>query len=859
MEDDKVDAEILFQKHNVDELRTILLKIKGDADRKKQDLRTMVGNSYRDVIDAADAVGQMKKSTEELISSFKMIQDICRQTSISSVTNKQDITTPGKVTLYPIAAQIRLLVITPEHIWNATESSNFVTASRYFMIAKLVYANIQSSNESMAAKFKTNFPVVKRQWEAIAPLKAQIVEKALAAIGIKDLKHEKLLDALAAIGILENSTESDLIQIYLKQRKKYLLEKLDIQSVDPTVLQCNLIELTSILKFTFTAIHDLFYTTTESSALKNYLPSIFDSRSDVSMSAFVKLYSENTNMSLLFRYLPASVKKYYPTMNMKSSIDNETLFKLCSQWLDSITTFVNSKLSGLLSKISKGTDLIEIKKDVGSFIWSQKLGNFSNQNTSIESIGHTETPVITEIQRKIHDSAKLIYDDIHSMIVFYKNLTASLKDNSNSKISKDLEQLGVATQRSFEFALDNYTHYLSGLLTELEKEISKSSDPQDLIYSKMIFIGRVSKVVFEISKDLLIMFESKNLLEINQNGVNHSEAHTLAKGLDELYIRSHKLWIGFISTRLNRQSLSKLREINWVTGIQFHSLWEAAENGKSSLPVHPSNFLTEILFDLCKNINKVDGFNMDERSVLLLLNTSFNKIVTAYQEFLDNENNARSKVGDWQLYFDLEFLANTIGQCNTNVADVGERRTLISSLTSIVDKNLSEEEKALIAKNVEKHYQKSIALLNPIFISHIKAQSESGRKATLVQEQHHLVPLAPSVPRFGLLPITTPSHLTSYSKPNLTIPSRSSMKIRSRPESVIKLRTLKSSNSDVPLGVSENSGAGRVMGLMNAVAGLSNISQPQKASDLLTNASSFLSGVWGSSSSPKTNSGRTPK
>lgn len=154
-------------------------------------------NSYRDVIDAADAVGQMKQSTEELISSFKSIQDICRQSNIGSITSKQDSSAPGKsrlkiilVTLYPIAAQIRLLVVTPEHIWNATESGQFVTASRYYMIAKLVYSNIQSSTESMAAKYKAYFPVVKRQWEAIAPLKAQIVEKAISSVGMNDSREE---------------------------------------------------------------------------------------------------------------------------------------------------------------------------------------------------------------------------------------------------------------------------------------------------------------------------------------------------------------------------------------------------------------------------------------------------------------------------------------------------------------------------------------------------------------------------------------------------------------------------------------------------------------------------------------------
>ncbi|KAJ3275925.1 Golgi transport complex subunit 1 [Terramyces sp. JEL0728] len=920
MDEDKVDAEILFQKHNVDELHTILLKIKGDADRKKQDLRTMVGDSYRDVIDAADAVGQMKKSTEELIGTFKSIQDICKQSHTSVVGSKNESTLPGKITLYPIAAQIRLLVITPEHIWNATEGCNFVTASRFYMIAKLVYSNIQSSNESMVAKFKTNFPVVKRQWEAIAPLQGQIVEKALAAIRIKDIRQDKLLDALASIGILKNKTEADLLQLYLNQRKKSILGQLELHLDQTDLLSQQLLEVNDILKFTFDSLFSVFYSTSGSTALKKYLPSVVDSRTDVSMSTFVKVYAENANMSLLFRYLPASVKKYHPTMNTSGALDNSNVVQTCSKWIEDINSAIGLRLASLLANINNGTDLIEIssavfkniqsnfdtnegwttlsthifsnrisvwsliyhkkfiqcstaiienvfrnlftstlaivvnhlknislspEKDVGEFIWSQKLGNFTHQNSSIEIIGQTQTPLIADIEAKIQHSATLIQKDIQSMIKFFTEITVNLESEKNTFISKDLEQLSFATQKSFEFALDSYIHYLSNLLLEIERE---SATNQELIHYRMIFIGRIAKVVLDISKDLLVMFETRNLFENVKADSHVSEVHILASGLDDLYIRSHKPWIDFVSVRLHNYVLHNLESINWKSCIQFRSLWEESTSESSptiyTLPVHPSNYLTTALFDISKAINRVDGYNMDKRCILMLLEASFKQIANALTDFF-NKGLPRSSDGDLQLFFDIVFISKTIGQAGTDIPDVNERRG-----------NISKEVEILVRKNVEKHYLKSLALLNPIFISHPKPLEAPKSKIGTVQEQHHLVPLAATVPRFTLLPITTPSHLSTYSKPSIAIPSQSSVKIRSKPESIIKLRTLRSSNSDVPLGVSDNSSGGRVLDIMNAVAGLS---QPQKASDLLTNASSFLSGVWGSTSSPKPNSGRTFK
>lgn len=43
---------------------------RADADKKKFDLRRMVGESYRDVIDAADAIGNMNAKAEILLKNF---------------------------------------------------------------------------------------------------------------------------------------------------------------------------------------------------------------------------------------------------------------------------------------------------------------------------------------------------------------------------------------------------------------------------------------------------------------------------------------------------------------------------------------------------------------------------------------------------------------------------------------------------------------------------------------------------------------------------------------------------------------------------------------------------------------------
>ncbi len=85
-----------------------------------------------------------------------------------------------------------------------------------------------------------------------------------------------------------------------------------------------------------------------------------------------------------------------------------------------------------------------------------------------------------------------------------------------------------------------------------------------------------------------------------------------------------------------------------------------------------------------------------------------------------------------------------------------------------------------------------------------------------------------------------------------------------KPQSRLNLRPNKRTTSEIPLGLGHGkipaggtTTTGRVQGLISAVAGLSNIAQPPAGtSELLASASSFVTGIWGSSagtssSSPK--------
>jgi hypothetical protein len=58
--DNESDTNALFQQHTVDEIRQIERKTRMDIEKKKEDLRQMVGERYHELIDAADTITSMK-------------------------------------------------------------------------------------------------------------------------------------------------------------------------------------------------------------------------------------------------------------------------------------------------------------------------------------------------------------------------------------------------------------------------------------------------------------------------------------------------------------------------------------------------------------------------------------------------------------------------------------------------------------------------------------------------------------------------------------------------------------------------------------------------------------------------------
>ncbi|MEJ1284075.1 component of oligomeric golgi complex 1 [Cricetulus griseus] len=71
------DPNALFETHGAEEIRGLERQVRAEIEHKKEELRQMVGERYRDLIEAADTIGQMRRCAEGLVDAVRATDQYC--------------------------------------------------------------------------------------------------------------------------------------------------------------------------------------------------------------------------------------------------------------------------------------------------------------------------------------------------------------------------------------------------------------------------------------------------------------------------------------------------------------------------------------------------------------------------------------------------------------------------------------------------------------------------------------------------------------------------------------------------------------------------------------------------------------
>ncbi|XP_015773605.1 PREDICTED: conserved oligomeric Golgi complex subunit 1-like isoform X1 [Acropora digitifera] len=397
----EMDSDALFSNHTVVEIRAVENKTRSDIERKKEDLRLMVGERYRDLIDAADTVTEMKTCSKQVMSFVQDIQKQCKELHSShrchgfggsqSVANTES-TSQTKAGFYTIASQMKLLVNTPEKVWSALERKQYLKAAQLYLFSRHIVSILHiDTGDSSAPKLLSSFPILPKQWAAISHFKDSILQGSRALLSDASQTEEMLAESLCSILLLEESSPRQVFTEFLLARKAALQEVFH-PCQHATSIKSQVCEVVQIIRRSLYQIHALFCGPPEGdldSQLADNPALVFKTIADVIKRESSSPNSDEESLEVLFgpdfdlvtsaRFLPKSVLEYRPQVRaFPSSIPRQNINHNCSEWISMCAKDVTAGVSSLLKYIGTLKGLASVRDAVWDLLKEAALTSSSS-------------------------------------------------------------------------------------------------------------------------------------------------------------------------------------------------------------------------------------------------------------------------------------------------------------------------------------------------------------------------------------------------------------------------------------------------------------------------------------------------
>ncbi|KAJ3023846.1 Golgi transport complex subunit 1 [Thoreauomyces humboldtii] len=346
-----------------------------DIERKKQDLRVMVGERYRDLIDAADAIQSMSKAASAVDATFSAMGDGCdaqvlrKRVAMGNLTDDENAgVETERIEVYSVAAQIKVLVDTPEQIWHALEDNAHLKACRLYLVAKQVHENVTHAEDMAALRPMYSFPVVKRQWNTVSHFRGQIVERSVNFLGSVRETPQSTTGTLCAVMLLTDCSQRHAMERLLFARRTTLVSCVKPPAPEtPAEIIARICMLLDFARKTLEDVQSIFTSSTSSEPplLETTMRQL--TQVDVTGSTTIAdLYKEKTNLHVIYRHLPPSIASHRPQANDERhrSLPPDAIRDAVASWIQAVREVMVVSVTSWLSGVQRAATLASIWKQV---------------------------------------------------------------------------------------------------------------------------------------------------------------------------------------------------------------------------------------------------------------------------------------------------------------------------------------------------------------------------------------------------------------------------------------------------------------------------------------------------------------
>ncbi|XP_071477310.1 conserved oligomeric Golgi complex subunit 1-like [Diadema antillarum] len=423
----------LFEKYTVEEIRKLERETRADIEKKKEDLRQMVGERYRDLIEAADTITDMKNCAEKIVVSIQDMQKHCVNLQKTHFTKGISIS-PKKAGnsgsqssgFYAIASQTKLLLDIPEKIWSDIESGEHLHATQLYLLACHIVSSLQlDTTTHQSAQLLKWFPVLSRQWAAICHFKPSILQSCRNVLKNADAPDEEIAKSLCAIMLLEDTSPRQVFTEFLLARKNAVHQAFSSPQFDTSVKR-QVCGVTNLINLTLRQIHAVFYhqeNEGEDDEKSNLLLSVLNKVTQSGDGQTV--LAEELAVGTFSKHLPSHITEFHPKLRAAATpIAASFVQESVSQWVETCISDVHDGISKLLGYVTSIRGLTSIRDAVWDLL--QEAEDDIPLNTVAKRVlgrtlclwGEFVRPLfLTRIQAIIQESLDQTLTNSHQLVI----------------------------------------------------------------------------------------------------------------------------------------------------------------------------------------------------------------------------------------------------------------------------------------------------------------------------------------------------------------------------------------------------------------------------------------------------------
>lgn len=302
---------------------------------------------YRDVIAASDSILQLEDISGELCKKFEDLGKMFSPDKLDEawVKNQHSALSPNKAKdrnrVFPIAAMMKLLVDTPEQVWNCIEIDNYLKAAWLFLAARQIKSVLEECIVSSKLSGLEN--LFKRQWNSISNFKQIILKQCLEYMNRIELNATALNECIYATMLLDNVSDKEVLEIFLNERQSSMNAIFDQYHSDNYSLSTCICQAAMNYRNSAASSEQVFGYNSEGELKQTLLSQIIvemDKRTD----SIANLYDKSkTNIYVLIKYLPDSVKFFKPRASLMLSPQQQQSTLLIENWKNEIFSILQNK------------------------------------------------------------------------------------------------------------------------------------------------------------------------------------------------------------------------------------------------------------------------------------------------------------------------------------------------------------------------------------------------------------------------------------------------------------------------------------------------------------------------------------